>query len=53
VRRPVRFGSTQPTGIVVADGLDGSEKVVTAAGAFLHEGELVRVAPVTAAKATP
>jgi HlyD family secretion protein len=44
VRRNVRFGGAQPAGIVIAEGLDGSERVVTTAGAFLREGELVRVA---------
>lgn len=44
VRRDVRVGGAQPSGIVIADGLDGSERVVTTAAAFLHEGELVRVA---------
>jgi HlyD family secretion protein len=44
VRRGVRSGGAQPSGIVITDGLDGSERVVTTAGAFLHEGELVRVA---------
>jgi RND family efflux transporter MFP subunit len=50
VRRPVRFGGAQPGGIVIAEGLDGSERVITTAGAFLHEGEQVRV---DTAKATP
>ena len=45
VRREVRVGGAQPTGIVIAAGLDGTERVVTTAGAFLHEGELVKVAP--------
>ena len=45
VRRPVKFGGAQPSGIVVADGLDGTERVITTAGAFLREGEQVRVAP--------
>jgi HlyD family secretion protein len=44
-RRDVRVGGAQPTGIVIAAGLDGTERVVTTAGAFLHEGELVKVAP--------
>ena len=44
VRRDVHLGGAQPKGIVIAAGLDGSERVVTTAGAFLHEGELVRVA---------
>jgi HlyD family secretion protein len=43
-RRDVRVGGAQPSGIVIADGLDGSERVVTTAAAFLHDGELVRVA---------
>ncbi len=50
VRRDVRFGGAQPSGIVIADGLDGTERVVTTAAAFLHEGERVRVA---AAKDAP
>jgi HlyD family secretion protein len=44
LRRAVRVGGAQPSGIVIADGLDGSERVVTTAAAFLHEGEIVRVA---------
>jgi len=44
-RRDVRVGGAQPNGIVIAEGLDGAERVVTTAGAFLHEGELVKVAP--------
>jgi RND family efflux transporter MFP subunit len=49
-RRAVHFGGTQPSGIVIADGLEGSERVITTAGAFLHEGEQVRV---DTAKAAP
>lgn len=49
-RRAVRFGGAQPTGIVIAEGLNGSERVITTAGAFLHEGEQVRV---EGPKATP
>ena len=44
-RREVRVGGAQPTGIVIDRGLDGNERIVTTAGAFLHEGEFVRVAP--------
>jgi HlyD family secretion protein len=44
VRRAVQVGGAQPSGIVIANGLEGNERVVTTAGAFLHEGELVRVA---------
>ena len=43
-RRIVHIAGTQPQGIVIRDGLDGSENIVTTAGAFLHEGEQVRVA---------
>ena len=49
-RRAVRFGGAQPAGIVIAEGLEGTERVITTAGAFLHEGEEVRIAD---AKATP
>jgi len=41
-RREVRVAGTRNDGIVVAAGLDGSERVVTTAGAFLREGEQVR-----------
>jgi HlyD family secretion protein len=44
VRRNVRFGGAEAGGIVITAGLDGSERVVTTAGAFLREGELVRPA---------
>ena len=44
VRRAVRFGGAEAGGIVIAAGLDGSERVVTTAAAFLREGELVRLA---------
>jgi RND family efflux transporter MFP subunit len=43
-RRAVRYGSAQPGGIVVLEGLQGDEKVVATAAAFLKEGEAVRVA---------
>ena len=46
VRRPIRVEGIRAAGIVVAAGLDGSERVVTTAGAFLREGE--RVQPVAA-----
>ncbi len=48
-RRPVKVSGTQPQGIVIGEGIDGSETVVTSAGAFLHEGELVRLADAKAA----
>ena len=42
-RRSVRFGGAETGGIVIATGLDGSERVITTAAAFLKEGELVRI----------
>jgi HlyD family secretion protein len=50
VRRPIRIEGIRPAGIVVAAGLEGTERVATTAGAFLREGELVQ--PVEA-KAAP
>ena len=50
LRRPVKVSGTQPQGIVIGEGIDGSERIVSSAGAFLHEGELVRLAE---AKASP
>jgi len=50
----VRVAGTRNDGIVVAAGLNGSERVVTTAGAFLREGEKVRpVAPSNDAAAKP
>jgi HlyD family secretion protein len=45
-RRAVRVGSVIPTGVVIADGLTGRERVVTIDGGFLHSGEKVTVATV-------
>jgi multidrug efflux pump subunit AcrA (membrane-fusion protein) len=42
-RRAVTVGPAQSAGVVIADGLDGSERVISIAGAFLRPGELVRV----------
>ena len=50
IRRPVKVSGTQPQGIVIGEGIDGTENIVSSAGAFLHEGELVRLAD---AKETP
>ena len=41
-RRGVRVGSVTDRGVVVAEGLNGSERVVESAGAFLNAGERVR-----------
>ncbi len=43
-RRAVRVSGTVPEGLVIADGLNGNERVVTTAGAFLRVGEKVRIA---------
>lgn len=43
-RRNVRYGGAQPTGVVIIAGLTGDERVVSTAGAFLKEGETVRLA---------
>ena len=48
VRRAVRFGGAETSGIVIAAGLAGNERVVTIAAAFLTEGELVRIADAAA-----
>jgi HlyD family secretion protein len=41
-RRPVRIGTVTDKGVVVAEGLNGTERVVQSAGAFLNPGEKVR-----------
>jgi RND family efflux transporter MFP subunit len=41
-RRPIRVGTVTDKGVVVAQGLDGTERVVQSAGAFLNPGEKVR-----------
>ncbi len=41
VRRPVKLGEVTRQGIVIAEGLSGSERVVMRAGGFLNPGETV------------
>ena len=41
-RRPVTTGTVTSRGIVITEGLTGSEKVVLRAGGFLTEGETVK-----------
>ncbi|HEY7889039.1 MAG TPA: efflux RND transporter periplasmic adaptor subunit [Steroidobacteraceae bacterium] len=43
-RREVRVGSVIPTGVVIAQGLTGRERVVSMDGGFLHSGEKVNAA---------
>jgi len=43
VRRvPITVGSVSGTGVAIADGLTGRERVVVSAGAFLRPGEKVK-----------
>lgn len=48
VRRPIVQGRVSDAGVGIARGLDGSERVVVSAGAFLKPGE--KVVPVVAAR---
>ncbi|HEX8308900.1 MAG TPA: efflux RND transporter periplasmic adaptor subunit [Allosphingosinicella sp.] len=41
-RRPIRIGTVNDKGVVIAEGLNGDERVVQSAGAFLNPGEKVR-----------
>jgi hypothetical protein len=41
-RRGIRIGAVSDRGVVVAAGLNGSERVVESAGAFLNPGERIR-----------
>jgi RND family efflux transporter MFP subunit len=41
-RRNVAVAGTNAEGVIIASGLQGDERVVTTAGAFLREGEVVR-----------
>jgi HlyD family secretion protein len=47
-RRPVRVSGTTDTGVIIAEGLTGSERVVATAGGFLRDGEAVQVAAAAA-----
>ncbi len=42
VRRNVRVGDVSDRGVAIAEGLNGNERVVLAAGAFLNPGQRVR-----------
>ena len=52
-RRPVRVSGTTEHGVIVAEGLIGSEHVVATAGGFLRDGETVTVAPSGGSTAAP
>ncbi|MBV8147138.1 MAG: efflux RND transporter periplasmic adaptor subunit [Gammaproteobacteria bacterium] len=45
VRRAVRVSGTTDGGVIIAEGLAGTERVVATAGGFLRDGETVNVAP--------
>ena len=49
-RRPVKVGSVTDVGVVVAEGLNGTERVVLSAGPFLTEGEKIRPQRAVAAR---
>jgi multidrug efflux pump subunit AcrA (membrane-fusion protein) len=44
-RHPVRVSGTTDSGVIIAEGLTGTERVVATAGGFLRDGETVNVAP--------
>ena len=44
-RRGVRVSGTTPDGVIISNGLSGTEKVVATAGGFLRDGENVSIAP--------
>jgi RND family efflux transporter MFP subunit len=49
-RRPVKVGSVTDAGVVVGEGLSGTERVVLSAGPFLTEGEKIRPQRAVAAR---
>ncbi len=49
-RRPVKVASVTDGGVVVGEGLNGTERVVLSAGPFLTEGEKIRPQRATAAR---
>ncbi len=48
VRRAIKVGEVSDSGVAITDGLNGTEKVVQSAGAFLNAGQKVKPALVTA-----
>jgi RND family efflux transporter MFP subunit len=47
-RRAIKVGEVSDSGVAIADGLNGTEKVVQSAGAFLSAGQKVKPTLVTA-----
>ena len=48
-RRAVRVADTSDQGVIIASGLNGSERVVTTAAGFLRDGEEVKITSTSAA----
>lgn len=48
VRRAIKVGEVSDSGVAITDGLNGTEKVVQSAGAFLNAGQKVKPALVSA-----
>jgi len=44
----VRVSGTNESGVIIAEGLTGAERIVTTAGGFLRDGEAVTIAPASA-----
>ena len=51
MRRPIKVGQVSDSGVAIAEGLNGTERVVLSAGAFLNAGQKVQTTLVTAADA--
>jgi hypothetical protein len=49
-RRAVRVADTSDQGVIIASGLNGSERVVTTAAGFLRDGEEVKIAETSPAQ---
>jgi len=47
-KRPVRVSGTTDSGVIIAAGLSGTERVIATAGGFLRDGEAVKIAPAAA-----
>jgi hypothetical protein len=41
----VRVSGTIESGVIIAEGITGAERIVTTAGGFLRDGEAVTIAP--------
>lgn len=51
VRRPIKTGQVSDNGVSIQSGLDGTERVVVSAGAFLNPGDVVVPTRIAAAAA--